>query len=198
MELLIATTNPNKVREIIDVLAGLPITLKTLHDFQPIEIPEETGTTFQANAREKALHYAKATGRLTLAEDSGFEVAQLDGEPGIQSARFLRPDATYSERFREIYDRLRSRNAASSGARFVCALALADQDRIIFETTRSVEGNLAPEPRGDQGFGYDPIFYFPLYGQTFGQVSQNEKSAVSHRGQAIRALRDYLERTSRT
>jgi XTP/dITP diphosphohydrolase len=198
MELLIATTNPNKIREIVGILSGLPITLKTLRDFQPIEIPEETGATFQANAREKALHYANATGCLTIAEDSGFEVEQLGGQPGIHSARYLRPDASYPERFSEIYQQLRARNAPASAAQFVCALAMADRTGIVFETTGSVDGCLASEPVGDEGFGYDPIFYFPPYGKTFGQVSQEQKTAVSHRGKAIRALREHLERTSGT
>jgi XTP/dITP diphosphohydrolase len=197
MELLIATTNPDKVKEIVGVLSGLPITLKTLRDFQVVEVPLETGATFQANAREKAVHYANATGCLTVAEDSGFEIDKLNGEPGIHSARYLRPDATYSERFQEIYARLRGRNATSSAARFVCAVAMADRKGIVFESTGSVEGNLAPEPAGDEGFGYDPVFYYPPYGRTFGQVSPSEKAAVSHRGHAIRAVREHLQRNLR-
>jgi XTP/dITP diphosphohydrolase len=192
-ELLIATTNPHKIKEIVALLAGLPITLKTLRDFGPIDAPQETGSTFHANARDKALYYARATGCLAMAEDSGFEVEQLGGEPGIHSARFVRDEASYDERFREIYKRLRERNQTTSAARFVCALSMADHDRILFETTGTVEGELAPAPVGDGGFGYDPIFYFPPYGKTFGEVSAEEKAAVSHRGQAIRALRDYLE-----
>jgi XTP/dITP diphosphohydrolase len=198
MELLIATTNPNKIKEIAAILSGLPITLKTLRDFHPVDVPDESGTTFEANAREKALHYANATGCLTIAEDSGFEVEQLGGQPGIHSARYLRPDASYLERFSEIYKQLRARSTPSSAARFVCALAMADRTGIVFETTGSVDGCLASEPVGDEGFGYDPIFYFPQYGKTFGQVSQEQKTAVSHRGKAIRALRHHLERTSRT
>ena len=198
MELLVATTNPHKTREIIAILAGLPITLRTLRDFPRVESPEETGDTFQANARQKALYYSKATGCLTIAEDSGFEVEQLDGGPGVNSARYLRADATYSERFRAIYERLHARGVTLSAVRFVCGLSMADNDRILFETTGTVEGLLASEPAGDEGFGYDPIFYFPPYGKTFGQVSPDEKAAVSHRGKAIRALRDYLERTHRT
>ena len=194
-ELLIATTNPHKIREIAPLLADLPITFKTLRDFSPIEAPLETGPTFEANAREKALYYAKATGHLAIAEDSGFEVEQLGGEPGIHSARFVRHEATYDERFQEIYRRLRERNRTTSAARFVCALSMSDNDRILFETTGTVEGELAPTPAGDGGFGYDPIFYFPPYGKTFGEISAQEKAAVSHRGHAIRALREYLHRT---
>ncbi len=198
MELLIATTNPNKIKEIAAVLTGLPITFKTLQDFQTIEIPDETGTTFQANAREKALHYANATGCLTMAEDSGFEVNALNREPGIFSARYLREDATYAERFDDIYRRLRESGARDRTARFVCALAVVEGGRIVFETTASVEGRLADAPAGSHGFGYDPIFLYPPYGKTFGEVSDAEKTAASHRGKAIRALREYLDRTSGT
>lgn len=192
-ELLIATTNPHKVKEIVGGLEGFSITLKTLKDFPEIAIPSESGTTFAQNAREKALHYAHATGVLTMAEDSGFEVEALNGEPGIYSARYLRPEASYSERFDEIYRALRGYNLTTSAARFVSALALADNQRILFETEGIVEGQVARQPAGNGGFGYDPIFFFPPYGKTFGEVSSREKLAVSHRGQAIRALRAYLK-----
>lgn len=191
-ELLIATANPHKVNEIVGVLEGLPIKLKTLTDFSDIEIPNESGSTFSENAREKALHYSRATGLLTMAEDSGFEVDGLNGRPGIYSARYLRPDASYPERFDAIYRALRGRNLTTSAARFVCALALAHNHRIFFQTEGIVEGQVAREPAGRGGFGYDPIFLFPPYGKTFGEVSPAEKLAVSHRGQAMRALRAYL------
>jgi XTP/dITP diphosphohydrolase len=191
-ELLIATTNKGKLREIVRVLDGLPITWKTLADFPNVIVPEETGATFAENARRKALHYASATGMVTMAEDSGFEVDALNGEPGIYSARYLREDANYDERFADIYRRMRERPAADRSARFVCALAIAHQGDILFETTATVEGLLADAPAGSNGFGYDPIFWYPGYRQTFGEVSDEEKTAVSHRGQAIRAFRQYL------
>ena len=193
--LLIATTNPHKAKEIFSILGGLPITLKTLKDFPGVRIPEETGSTFAENAREKALHYAKATGLPTMAEDSGFEVDALECQPGIYSARYLRPDATYPERFDAIYYELRKRNVKSSAARFVCALALASDKKIRFETKGVVEGHLAPQPAGSGGFGYDPIFCYPPYGKTFAEVSAEEKAAVSHRGEAIRALKAHLEQS---
>ena len=209
MTLLIATTNPAKLKEIVAILGRLPITLNTLTDFPAVEVAEETGSTFAENARQKALHYANATGMLTMAEDSGFEVDALNGEPGIYSARYLRPDATYAERFDAIYDRVhRARTEASrlmaadqevaagfsrTRARFVCALALASRGHVIFETTGVVQGQLAPKPAGTGGFGYDPIFFYPPYGQTFGEVTPERKLAVSHRGAAIRALKAHLE-----
>ena len=191
-ELLIATTNTGKLREIIRVLDGLPITLKTLADFPNVIVPEETGATFAENARQKAFHYADATGMVTMAEDSGFEVDALNGEPGIYSARYLRADATYDERFADIYRRVRECGSTDRSARFVCALVVAHHSDILFETTANVDGLLAQRSAGPHGFGYDPIFFYPPYGKTFGEVSDEEKTAVSHRGQAIRAFRRYL------
>ena len=196
-ELLIATTNPGKLREIQSILHGVRISLTTLADFPNIAAPAETGTTFSENARQKAFYYARTTGRPTLAEDSGFEVNALGGEPGILSARYLREDASYDERFADIYRRVRENAASDSGARFVCALAVVNGADVLFEMRATVEGKLADTPAGSNGFGYDPIFFYPSYGKTFGEISDEEKTAVSHRGQAIRAFRSYLFRTQR-
>lgn len=193
-EILIATTNAGKLREIVRILHGLPIALKTLANFPDTAVAEETGSSFAENARQKALHYACVTGMLTMAEDSGFEVDALSGEPGIYSARYLREDATYAERFADIYQRVGGRASSDRSARFVCAVAVAHGGDILFETTASVEGLLADTPAGPNGFGYDPIFWYPEYGRTFGEVSDDEKTAVSHRGQAMRAFREYLRR----
>ena len=190
--LLIATTNPGKLREISSILDGLPIRLRTLADFPGIPIADETGSTFVENARQKALHYASRTGVQTMAEDSGFVVEALNGEPGIYSARYLRDDATYPERFDEIYRRVRASGARTSKAHFVCVLAVAENGTVVFETTAAVDGLLADSPAGLNGFGYDPLFFYPPYGRTFGEVSDSEKTAVSHRGQAMRAFRAYL------
>ena len=193
-ELLVATTNPGKLREIRRILREVPVTLQTLTDFSKVEAPEETGSSFAENARQKAVYYARATGVPALAEDSGFEVDALNGEPGIYSARYLREDASYDERFDDIFRRVSEKSVSNSSARFVCALAFARGDDILFEARAAVEGTLAPGPAGSNGFGYDPIFFYPPYGKTFGEVSDDEKTAVSHRGQAIRAFRDYLLR----
>ena len=192
-EILVATTNAGKLREIAAILEGVPVALKTLADFPDVPVPEETGLTFEENARQKALHYAAATGMQTLAEDSGFEVDALSGEPGVHSARYLADDATYEERFADIYRRVRESGSHDRTARFVCALAVADGATVVFETSAHVEGLLADAPAGANGFGYDPVFLFPRYRKTFGEVSDEEKTAVSHRGQAIRAFKDYLQ-----
>jgi|TARA_B110000116_G_scaffold271087_1_gene290848 XTP/dITP diphosphohydrolase len=188
--LLVATTNTGKLREIRAILADLPLTITTLADYKTLPEPEETGNTFAANARIKALAYAGATGELTVAEDSGLEIDALDGEPGVRSARFN--GESYAEKFATIARMLEERGTESSTARFVCALVLTQPDGVAWETTGVVEGRLQLPARGQGGFGYDPIFYYPEYGRTLADVTDAEKAAVSHRGQAFRRLRDYL------
>ncbi len=166
--LVIATTNQGKIREIEEILAGVPFALQTLAQWPDLTAPQETGRTFEENARQKARHYAAATGELTVAEDSGLEIDVLGGVPGVESARFGGADSTYAEKFTLIYDALRARGAATSAARFVCALALVRADRVLFEARATVEGMIAPEPRGTGGFGYDPIFFYPPFGQDTG------------------------------
>ena len=190
--LLVATTNRGKWREIHALLAGAPYEIVTLAGWPEVPAPEETGATFADNARAKALYYAAATGQLTVAEDSGLEIDALGGAPGVESARFGGVHTTYPEKFGLIYDALRTSGAATSSARFVCALALARPGSIVFETRGAIEGRIAPTPAGDGGFGYDPIFFYPPFGQTLAEVG-GRKSTVSHRGQAFRALRAYLE-----
>ena len=190
--LVAATTNRGKLKEIGLLLAGVPVELATLADFPDIAAPEETGRTFAENARLKALYYAQSTGELTVAEDSGLEIDALDGAPGVESARFGGVDSTYPEKFAVIYDALRAKKAAGSPARFVCALALVRDGKVIFETRGTVEGEIAPEPRGTGGFGYDPIFFYPPFGCTLAEAG-DRKDAVSHRARAFGALRAWLK-----
>jgi XTP/dITP diphosphohydrolase len=175
------------------LLAGVPIDLRTLDAWPDIVAPEETGQTFEENARLKARYYAATTGELTVAEDSGLEIDALDGAPGVESARFGGVETSYPDKFALIYKALDARNAADRTARFVCALTLAKGDRILFETRGIVEGRIAPEPRGHGGFGYDPIFFYPPYGQTLAEAG-DRKAAVSHRGEAFRKLREFLRK----
>lgn len=187
---LIATTNPGKLREIRGILADIPVTLLTLNDCPTIVEPEETGVTFAENARLKALYYAQATGLPAVAEDSGIEIDALDNAPGVHSARWRGND--YAVKFAAIYRELAARGRRGSPARFVAHLALAKGDRICFEAVGTVEGEIASEPRGTHGFGYDPIFYYPPYGCTLAEVDGERKAAVSHRGKAFRQLREAL------
>ena len=163
----VATTNRGKIGEITAILEGIPLEFITLEDFPGVAPPEETGRTFEENARDKAVYYAEATGQLTVAEDSGLEIDALGGIPGIESARYGGADATYPEEFAHIYDALRAKGAAGSPARFVCAVALVHTapSRVLFEARGVVEGQIASEPKGQGGFGYDPIFFYPPFGE---------------------------------
>jgi XTP/dITP diphosphohydrolase len=194
--LLVATTNSGKLREISELLDGVAVDLVTLADLPPMDAPEETGTTFEENARLKATYYSRHTGRLTVAEDSGLVIDALSGAPGVHSARYLRPDAPYPERFDEIFRQLARRPGAGRSARFVCALAVAAGDAVMFETTGTVEGEIVASPRGAHGFGYDPIFLFPPYQRTLAEVTRVEKLAVAHRGKAFRDLAEWLRARS--
>ena len=193
MRLLVATTNRHKLREIRGVMAGLDVAIDGLDAYPPIEEPEETGATFEENARQKAVYYATRLGVPAVAEDSGLEIDGLGGEPGVHSARYGGPDAdTYDKKFALVYGHLRQRHALGSPARFVCALALADGARILYEARGTIEGVIADGPRGDGGFGYDPIFVVPPHGRTLAQLTEDEKAVVSHRGRAFRRFREDL------
>jgi XTP/dITP diphosphohydrolase len=194
--LLVATTNTGKWREIRRILAGVPVQLLSLADVPPVPEPEEPGNTFAENARVKADYYARHARLATVAEDSGLDIDALGGRPGVQSARY--PGATYPEKFANLYREL-APFPRPWHARFTCALAVmpspeASSPEIdpLFACEASVEGEIVPAAHGTHGFGYDPIFLYPPYGRTFGDVDDEQKTAVSHRGQAFRRLRDWL------
>jgi len=193
MKLVVATTNPGKLREIAGIMSSLDslcIQLVSLQEFPGIAEPEETGGTFAGNARLKALYYARATGLPSVADDSGLEIAELDNAPGVHSARWHGTD--YAVKFRKIYELLHERGRPGSAARFVCHVALADPTRVLYEAEGIVNGEIAPEPRGTNGFGYDPIFYYPPFNCTLAEVDPERKATVSHRGRAFGSLREYL------
>ena len=197
--LLVATTNPGKIREIRDILLGgerLPIRLLTLSDLSSnIPAPDETGRTFAANAAIKALAYAEASGLPTVAEDSGLAIDALGGRPGVESARY--PGRDYPERFENLYREL-APHPRPWTARYVCSLAFVPVPApgapldVLFATEATVEGEIAAAPRGTNGFGYDPIFLYPPYGATLGETDAVRKLAVAHRGIAFRQFRDWL------
>jgi XTP/dITP diphosphohydrolase len=190
VKLLVASTNPGKIREIKDILAGTAVDLVTLDAFPHVAEPEETGSTFAENARLKALYYAEQTGLPSVADDSGLEIEALGNIPGVHSARWWGTD--YAIKFARIYELLSEKGATGSPARFVAAVAFARDGQVVFETTGIVNGNIAPQPRGNHGFGYDPIFFYPPLGCTLAEVDGAAKAAVSHRGAAFRNFRDYL------
>jgi XTP/dITP diphosphohydrolase len=193
--ILIATTNPGKTREILATLAPVPQRFVTLADHRGVPEPEETESTFAGNARLKALYYAARTGLPTVAEDSGLVIDALGGRPGVESARY--PGATYADKFANLYREL-APHPRPWTARFICALAFVAGEPPIagrpleFAAEGRVEGEIAPGPKGPHGFGYDPIFYYPRYGHTLGEVDDARKLAVSHRGEAFRQFRDWL------
>ncbi len=194
MELLLATSNPHKVEEIAAILkpAGWRISgLDALEELPPE--PEEDGETFAENARIKAVAYARYTGRRCLADDSGLVVDAIDGQPGVYSARFAGEGDTRSARDAANNKRLLAMLAdvppQRRAARFVCAMCVADADgTIVAETEGTFEGVIIDDPRGENGFGYDPLLYLPEEGRTSAELSAPEKNARSHRGAAARAM----------
>jgi XTP/dITP diphosphohydrolase len=190
MKLYCATGNPGKLREFR--LAGqlLNIDVEPLPGLKSIEAPEETGDTFQANAILKAEYYSRLAPGPLFADDSGLEVDALGGEPGVLSARYAGPAATDEDNNRLLLRNLEP-HAARTG-RFVCVIALAQNGNVIKTFRGTVEGEILPEARGPGGFGYDPLFYYPPFGCSFGEVEGERKFAVSHRGNALRLLLDHL------
>jgi XTP/dITP diphosphohydrolase len=190
--LLVATSNPGKMRELAALFADLPVTLLSLKDLpQSIEPPDETGDTCADNARLKATFYAQATGLPCLAEDSGFEVEALSGAPGVRSARV--PGDSDEARNAWVYAQLDARGSRDSRARFVSVLALARSDGSILHVAEGeVGGIVAPEPRGSNGFGYDPMLFYPPLDRTFAELTPEEKALVSHRGRASRLMHDWI------
>jgi XTP/dITP diphosphohydrolase len=192
--LLIATSNAGKLREITAMLPSHR--LVTLAAWPLIEPPQETGATFAENARLKALYYAAATGLPTVAEDSGLAIDALGGAPGVESARFGGVGSSYPEKFRLLCEALRAAPSRERTARFVCALALVDGGEVLFESQGTVDGQISEAPSGEGGFGYDPIFYYPPFGCTFGEAG-DRKANVSHRARAFEQLKQFLENVER-
>lgn len=190
MKILCATGNPGKLREFR--LAGelLGVEVEALPDLKSIAAPEETGATFEENARLKAEYYSRFTTDLLFADDSGLEVDALGGEPGVYSARYAGVHATDEENNRLVLERLGDNPHRT--ARFVCVIALARGGETVATFRGEVEGELLHEARGPAGFGYDPLFYYPSFGCSFGEVEGEKKFGVSHRGNAVRAMLKYL------
>ncbi len=193
LRVLIATHNRGKLIEYQQLLAGLPVDLLTLDDVGIQHDVDETGTTFSENARVKALAYARASGLLTLADDSGLEVDALGGEPGVYSKRYAGDAATDAERNAFLLAKLRGVPRERRGARFRCVIALASPAGEIWESAGACEGEILFAPRGTHGFGYDPVFYFPELGKTMAELPTAEKNRISHRARAAEGARKRLE-----
>lgn len=204
--ILVATTNPGKMAELIALLGELAdaINWKTLADFADLPAVTEDGNTFARNAQKKALGYAKATGLLTIADDSGLMIDALGGQPGVRSARFadeVAKDADRRQIDRENYEKvlhlMKDVPAEKRTARFVCHLCMADEKQVLLQTEGKVEGVIAEQPAGENGFGYDPIFWIPAENKTAAQLEADRKNQISHRADAANKfkpiLRDYLQ-----
>ena len=191
--LLLATTNRHKLEEYYTIFSDLPLTLQSLREIHIDMDVEETGQTFAENAQLKALAYARASGMLSLADDSGLEIDALGGAPGVLSARFAGRDTPYEERFRLLIGQLRGLTGEQRRARFRCAIALAEPDGYCRVVEGTIEGVVAESPRGTRGFGYDPIFLLPELGRTFAELTTEQKNRISHRGRAAQFARVLLE-----
>jgi XTP/dITP diphosphohydrolase len=189
VKLYCATGNPGKLRE-FRLAAGEGVAIEMLPCFAEIPSCLEDGRTFEENAILKATHYGPHAPGLLFADDSGLEVDALGGAPGVYSARFAGPAATDDENNRLLLDKLRG--VRGREARYVCAIALVEGARLLGTFRGAVEGAILEEERGKNGFGYDPLFYYPPFARTFGEAGAEEKFAVSHRGKALRALLEFL------
>jgi XTP/dITP diphosphohydrolase len=192
-KLLIATHNPGKAKEYQELLAGLPLELT--HPAQEgldIEVAE-TGGSFAENAGLKATAYARASGLLTLADDSGLEVDALGGEPGTRSARYAGSGASDEERYRLLLEKLQKVPWEERTARFRCVIAVATPEGQIHTAEGTCEGIITFEPKGEHGFGYDPVFYLPEYGKSMAELPPEIKNKISHRARAAQGAREILE-----
>ncbi|MEI6438282.1 MAG: XTP/dITP diphosphatase [Candidatus Omnitrophota bacterium] len=193
-ELLVATKNKGKVREIADLLAPFDIKVISLLDLGPMPEIVEDGLTFRANAAKKAVVIAQHTGGVVMGEDSGLEVDALGGRPGVFSARYAGEDADDLKNNAKLLRELDGVPQPKRTARYRSAIALADKDRLIDVVEGSCEGVIASGPRGDHGFGYDPLFIIPSEGKTFGELPLSFKQTISHRANALRQFLKLLER----
>ena len=197
-KILVATTNPGKISELRAML-GMDLRWLSLEDFGDIQEIVEDGATFAENAQKKALGYAKATGVWTIADDSALVVDALDGAPGVKSARFSGDKEQEADRTRidhrniaKVLELLEGVPKEQRTARFVCRLCLASPEKVLLETEGTLEGLVTDREIGNQGFGYDPIFFVPHLNKTVAQLTSEKKNAISHRGNAIRKLKPLL------
>lgn len=192
-EIIVATGNQGKLREIRNLLVELPITLKSLADFPDVEMPAETGQSFFENARQKAMAVVEKIGSWVLADDSGLVVPILNGEPGIYSARYAGPDADDQKNNLYLLAKMKNIPAAQRQASFVCVMVLAAPSGDIYQFEGRCQGRIATLMRGNKGFGYDPLFLLaPDFIKTMAEISLAAKQRISHRGEALKKLKEWL------
>jgi XTP/dITP diphosphohydrolase len=190
--LVIATRNKGKTAEIRDLLNAFPVTIKDLDDFGPIPEVVEDGDTFEENAYKKASFTARILGYPALSDDSGLLVGALNGAPGVHSARWAGPDATDAQRGAKLLAEME--NQTNRAAAFECVISIAVPSGPALTYEGRCEGTIAHTPAGTNGFGYDPVFFYPPLNKTFAQLSMAEKSRVSHRGKALQGVRDEFDK----
>lgn len=191
-EIVLATRNEGKVREFTQWFEPLGIKVRSAAEFPDAPEVEEDGVTFEQNAVKKAETISRSLGKPALADDSGLEVDALGGRPGVYSARFAGPDATQEENNRKLIESMRDVPPGERTARFRCVLALAVPGGLTLTAEGSCEGEITLEPRGTEGFGYDPLFFLPEKGKTMAELDREEKTRISHRGEALENLREKL------
>ena len=191
-KIIFATSNEGKMREVRLILADCGYEVVSMKEAGVKVEVEETGTTFEENAILKAEAVSRLTGEIAMADDSGLEVDYMNKEPGIYSARFLGEDTSYDIKNKYIIDRLEKAVGAERSARFVCAIACVFPDGTKKVTRATIEGEIAFEPAGENGFGYDPIFYVPEFGKTTAELSMEEKNKISHRAKALEEMKKAL------
>lgn len=192
VELLLASSNPGKLREYRVLAAGEPVELDLIPNFNSLPAFDESAPTFAENAAGKALHYSRFVDLPVIADDSGLVVPALGGAPGVQSARYAGPGASDADRVQKLLQQMRGKKGAARRAYFVCVIAMAQKGRAIAVFSGRADGVLSEEPRGTDGFGYDPIFFFETLGKTYAEISREEKNRSSHRGRAFRKLLTFL------
>lgn len=190
--IIFATGNEGKMKEIRQIMAGIDVELLSMRQAGIEADIVEDGKNFEENAIIKAKAVAEKTNHIVLADDSGLEIDFLNKEPGIYSARYLGEDTSYDIKNANLLERMEGVPDEKRTARFVCAIAAAMPDGEIFTTLGVIEGRIGYEPKGENGFGYDPIFYLPEYGCTSAELSEEKKNAISHRGRALEAMREEL------
>ena len=191
-QLLLATTNQGKAREIKSYLKDLPMEIHSLKELGQLKPFAETGRTFDANARGKSIFYSTHWEGLTLAEDSGLEIESLRGEPGVLSARYSGERATDQKNNQKVLERMKGMPSEKRNARFVSCMVLSKKGEVIKEIRESVEGIIILREKGSHGFGYDPLFYYPPLKKTFAELLPEEKNKVSHRGRALQKLKEFV------
>ena len=192
VKLLLASSNPGKLREYCLLAAGHPAELELIPNFNSLPSFEECAPTFAENAAGKALHYSRYAELPVIADDSGLVVPALGGAPGVLSARYAGPGESDADRVQKLLQEMRGKNGQERRARFVCVITLAQLGRAIAVFSDSAEGVLTEKPRGSDGFGYDPIFFFEKLGRTYAETTREEKNLYSHRGRAFRKLLAFV------